>query len=109
VCLRLSSDECSSVAVVRKLIACHELFACHVWSMCRESCEALADIFCETEWNLLTEGGSSDVLPACHSLPSALNVSAPACFHVDLFAVSPDKISGSSVALFIVTDRLCLR
>ena len=55
----------------------------------RENCEALTDIFCANDWSVLS---GDDLLPACDSLPSARNVSA--CFPVDLFDVTPDKITG---------------
>jgi len=58
--------------------------------LCRESCEALSDIFCVNEWSVLSSTG---VLPACDSLTSVNNESV-ACYPVDLFSVSPEKISG---------------
>jgi len=60
----------------------------------RESCEALTDIACANDWSVMSDG---DVLPSCETLPaSALSVAAtPTCLLVDLFAVTPDKISGS--------------
>jgi len=65
---------------------------------CRESCEALTDIFCADVWSVLS-GDGPGVLPTCEMLPSTLNVSAtPACFLVDLFAVTPEKISGLKIS-----------
>ena len=63
--------------------------------VCRESCEALTDIFCDNDWGVLSGADGSSILPACETLPSTHAASAfPACFPVDLFAVTLEKISG---------------
>jgi len=60
----------------------------------RESCEALTDIFCANDWSTLS-GGGAGVLLDCNTLSSLHNLTAtPACYPVDLFAVTSEKISG---------------